>query len=118
MMYLKLIAFSFLLAAGQILFKKAALKLNSEVVVTLSGILANYWLIAAVALYGSATLLWVIILRTVPLSLAYPFAALGFVIIPVAAFFIFNEKSNINYVIGHEYIIAGIILTQLKGTSG
>ena len=40
-------------------------------------------MIAALVLYGFATLLWVYVLRTVPLSSAYAMFSLAFVIVPV-----------------------------------
>lgn len=112
MIYAKLIAFSFLLASGQILFKQAALKWSQT-----GGILAllfNSWFILALTLYGVATLLWVLILRTTPLSLAYPFAALGFIIVPVASYLIFKEEISLSYIFGALMISGGIILTQMK----
>ena len=45
----------------------------------------------AVALYAAATLLWVRILTTVPLSRAYPFVALAFVLVPAAGYLFFHE---------------------------
>jgi len=112
MIYVKLIAFSFLLASGQILFKQAALRLGETI--TITSLLFNGWLMAALTLYGAATVLWVLILRTTPLSLAYPFAALGFIIVPTAAYFIFKEELSIYYIFGAACIGAGIILTNMK----
>lgn len=110
--YAKLISFSLLLACGQILFKAAANKIGDQI--TFNSLILNGWLIAALALYAGATFLWVLILRTTPLSLAYPFAALGFIIVPAAGFFIFKEEISIYYVIGASLIVTGIILTNMK----
>ncbi len=112
LIYLKLLSFSFLLATGQILFKQAALRLGETISVT--ALLFNGWLISALALYGAATILWVIILRTTPLSLAYPFAALGFIIVPAAAHFLFKETLSVYYIFGVILIATGIVLTNLK----
>jgi len=53
--------------------------------------------------------LWVYILRTVPLSFAYPFSALGFVLVPVAAKLIFGESIGRMYLIGAVLVIGGLL---------
>jgi len=112
MVYLKLIAFAFLLASGQILFKKAAEYMGQTL--SIDTVVFNPWLITALCLYGAATILWVLILRTTPLSLAYPFAALGFIIVPMAAYFLFKEQISLTYIFGAALIASGIVLTQVK----
>ena len=48
-------------------------------------------MIAALALYAVATVLWVYVLRTVPLSAAYAVFAFAFIIVPVLAHFVLDE---------------------------
>ncbi len=108
MQYVALVAFAVMLAAGQVLFKQTALAGADQ---PLPWGLLNGWLLAALVLYGAATVLWVIILRTVPLSLAYPFAALGFVIVPVAGAVFFGEPITWQTVLGAGLIVAGILVT-------
>lgn len=107
-----LILFSIMLATGQILFKKAALVSNES-----AGIfgLINIWLIVALGLYAIATILWVWLLKVVPLSFAYPFAALGFVLVPLAAVCLFGETLSIKYIIGSLLIISGIFFIGSTG---
>lgn len=110
--YVGLIAFAFMLALGQILFKRTADA--SEHVNDMGSVFQlfaapSFWL--AVVLYGGATLLWIRMLQSVPLSRAYPFAALGFVIVPVASFFFFDESISWRYAIGAALIVAGVIVT-------
>ena len=114
---IQLISFSFLLAAGQMLFKKTALSVpNLTSVEGMIGLIMNMWFWLALTLYGTATLLWIMILQHVNLSLAYPFAALGFVIIPVASWFLFKEPISLSYVIGAALIIAGLCVITLTGS--
>jgi multidrug transporter EmrE-like cation transporter len=92
MQILQLTGFAFLLASGQILFKKTAISLPP--LNSVDGFIAlalNPWLWAALILYGTATLLWIIILQNVQLSLAYPFVALGFVLVPLASWLFYSE---------------------------
>lgn len=106
-----LLAFVGLLAAGQILLKYVALSLNGDRWSALAQqVITSPVAWAALSLYLFATVAWVLVLRTVPLSIAYCFAALGFVIVPVAAYFLFHEPLSLRYAIGTSLIIAGVIL--------
>lgn len=107
--WLQLISFPLALTAGQILFKRAAnrVDLTGAWLLELARIPAMW---AAIALYAGATLLWVRILATVPLSRAYPFAALAFVLVPAAGYFLFDEPVNARYVLGAALIIGGVIV--------
>jgi len=93
------------------LFKKASLDINWD-----KGVcgLINPWLITAVVLYAAATLLWVWILRSVPLSFAYSFSALAFVIVPIAASFLFKESLGWQNIVGTIFIVLGISIISLK----
>ena len=106
-----LLSFSLLLAAGQILFKFAAT--SQQKIEGMAGLIAlftNGFFIAAGIMYAMTTVLWVFVLQQVPLSRAYPFAALGFVIVPAAAAALFGEAITLRYGIGAALIMAGIIL--------
>jgi multidrug transporter EmrE-like cation transporter len=108
---IQLCGFSFLLAVGQILFKLAAMKapaLNS--VASVLSLAHNSWFWAAMAVYTCTTLLWINALQTVPLSVAYPFIALGFIFVPLAAFFLFNEPLGLKYGIGIILILIALKL--------
>ena len=56
-------------------------------------------------------MLWVFLLKTVPLSTAYPFVALGFVLVPAAAAMLFDEPLSGRYILGVSCILIGIYLT-------
>lgn len=109
MRFLPLVLFSIMLACGQILFKKAALACGDR---PLFPGLVNAWMLLALVLYAGATLIWVAMLRSVPLSVAYPFAALGFAIVPLAAWLLFDEQLDVRYAIGSTLIISGILMTS------
>ncbi len=110
MKYILLSTFALLLTLGQILFKKSALAAGER---AWFYSFFNGWFLAALILYAIATVLWVLALRYVPLSLAYPFAALAFVLVPLASFFFFHETLSMKYMIGCVFIILGILLTAL-----
>ena len=109
----QLIGFSLLLAVGQTLFKVAATSLQSA-----SPGPADLWQLAllpvfwgALILYAGGTLLWIYILQSVPLSRAYPFAALGFVVVPILAVVFFSERVTLTYAVGALLIVAGVVIT-------
>ena len=107
----ELISFPVAIAAGQILFKRAAMQIGSATgtswVLDVAR-LPTMWV--ALALYGAATLLWVRILTTVPLSRAYPFMALAFILVPAAGFVFFHEPITMRYVLGAALIVAGVVV--------
>lgn len=110
----QLIAFAFLLATGNILFKLTAN--HTQTITDASGFLhllysPYFW--GAGFLYFGATVLWIFILQQVPLSRAYPFAALGFVLVPFCSYFIFGESISLRLMAGTVFILIGIYLAAL-----
>ncbi len=110
------------MCTGQILFKKTAIYLlQSNVYVSTSNIinliislLKVPYFFLALAVYASATFLWLFILQKVPLSVAYPFTALAMVIIPLLSIFLFDEKLDITYWFGSMLIVSGIIIMAFR----
>lgn len=112
----KLLIFVLMLSCGQILFKKVALE-GPQNFLSLSGLLqlALYpWFWLSLFLYGAATLLWIHILQSVPLSLAYPFVALGFILVPLAAYFLYKELIDLRIILGSAVIIGGLLIMHLR----
>jgi len=107
MRYFVLVGFALLLSAGQILFKQAALASVGKPPYLM---LLNGWMIAALFLYAVATGLWVWILRSTHLSTAYPFVALGFILVPIAAHYMFGEQITIRYASGMALVIVGLVI--------
>lgn len=97
------------IAAGQILFKKAAMHLPESP--QLVDWLLNGWLITALSLYGITTLLWIWVLRHAPLHFAYPFMALAFIIVPLLSYFFLGEPINIKTLVGGAIIVIGVVIT-------
>ena len=113
----QLISFSLMLACGQTLFKLSASTVPSLVTINgLMGLAFNPWFWAALTLYGAATLLYLYILQQVPLSVAYPFVALGFIIIPAISWALFKEPLSLYYGLGVILILSGLaFITVLHG---
>ena len=100
-----------MIAAGQLLFKTAASqwRLDGWTWATVRGFLSPA-LLAALVLYGVTTILWVLILRNVPLSAVFPLYALVFLLVPVAAHLVLDEPWSWNTLIGGGVIIVGVII--------
>ncbi|MCC7325296.1 MAG: EamA family transporter [Burkholderiales bacterium] len=100
-----------LIAVGQLLFKAAAAqwKIDGWSWATIAGFLSPVMLVA-LAVYGFATLLWVYVLRTVPLSVAYALFSLAFLIVPLLAYFVLGERIGANTLIGGAIIVVGVVV--------
>jgi len=96
------------ISAGQMLFKIAAERANVAQSLFAPSVLTV--LFFAVALYGGATLIWVSVLRYVPLTVAYGFMALSFAIVPLLAAIFLHEPLTPRYVIGMVLIMCGIMV--------
>ena len=76
-----LVTFAISMATGQVLFKLGATR--AAPATDLEGwmnLIFQPIVITALALYGAATFLWLWLLQKIPLTTAYPFAALAFVL--------------------------------------
>lgn len=98
------------ISTGQLLFKKAAAALPA--VFSLSALLQNGWLIAALTLYGITTFGWIWVLRHAPLHLAYPFMGLAFLIVPTLAWLFLGEPLHWRTLAGGLLIMAGVALAS------
>lgn len=99
------------ISIGQVLFKLASPSFPQAI--TAGSIMAfvfNKYLFSALVIYGLATFLWVYALKLVPLSVAYPFMALAFVIVPLLGVVFLNEPFNLRNIFGTMLIISGILV--------
>jgi drug/metabolite transporter (DMT)-like permease len=98
------------MTVGQVLFKQVAENYNRVGSLFDWGVLGI--LVIAGILYVTSTGLWVWALRSVEISKAYPYFALGFVFVPLLGSWLFGEVLNLKYGLGVVLIIAGVILTS------
>ena len=100
------------MAAGQILFKLASLRLVSSTSLAerLASLSHNPLFLGALVVYFGLSIVWVWILSFTPLSRAYLFVALSFAIVPVASTLVFAEPLSIRLIAGIGLILAGLLL--------
>lgn len=96
------------ISSGQILFKLAAVRIDPQRLV--GSALGNLWLWVAFLVYGVATLAWVHILRTAPLSRVYPLFALAFVIVPVLEALFLGVPLRRQAVLGGLFVVVGVYI--------
>lgn len=103
-------------AAGQILLKKG---MGSMGPLTLSAsqlgsilwrIVSNPYVVIGLGIYVCGTLFWLMALSRVDLSYAYPFASLGYVVMLVASWQLFNENISPLRLAGTLTVCLGVFL--------
>ncbi len=101
-----------MIATGQFLFKVVGLRSTEGLSIQglLNDHIAQGVLLLALTIYMLATLLWIHVLRVVPLSDAYPFMALAFVIVPLGSWIFFGEQIRWTDGAGTTLIVLGIVL--------
>ena len=102
-----MLATVFALSVGQVLFKLAALQMQDHHSLAQRFIL-NPYMVAAAVVYGGATIVWVSLLRQVPLQVAYPFVALAFFFVPIMGCFVLQEPVRWQTLAGALVIMVGI----------
>jgi multidrug transporter EmrE-like cation transporter len=77
---------------------------------SLKQIATNVWVWAGLAIFGMSAILWLFALSKANLSYAYPFAALGYVIIVTASILFLGEHMRPLGWVGVAFIVVGIVL--------
>lgn len=98
-----------MVALGQVMFKVTGARLASQPALPFHAIATSPIFIGALVIYGLATLVWIYVLKSVPLSYAYTFMALTFVIVPALAGFWLNEPIPPRFYLGAGLIVAGLV---------
>ncbi|HXV74271.1 MAG TPA: EamA family transporter [Sphingomonadales bacterium] len=95
------------IAGGQVLFKMSGQQITG------GGFLKaflNPYFFSALLVYGVCTVLWVYLLRDVPLGRAYPAVSLTFLIVPLLAWALLGEPFGKFALLGGALIVAGVYL--------
>lgn len=103
-----------LLSIGQIIFKMVSQKINIDENVKIFSILLSPILVLALFVYGIATITWIVALSQIQLHVAYPFAALAFLIVPLLSYYFLGEPLNIYTFIGGGVILLGVFISLMK----
>lgn len=108
------IANIFILVAGQVAFKFATRSIPEGETNPLR-LLLNPIILAALSLYGVGALLWILVLKRFPLSVAYPVLSITYIFVMIAAALFFQEQITIQKVAGAVIIMIGIFVLSRGG---
>ncbi len=106
----------FLNAFAQLALKQGALRISSlpfsieNLVPIAHQIIFSPWIIAGLFAYGLSVVLWILALSRVDVSFAYPLLSIGYVIVAIFGWAVFNETLTPSKIIGIAVIILGVIL--------
>ena len=104
-----LIGTPFLIAAGQVMFKLVSASTGGLDMKGLLGLALNPIFLAALALYGFGTVVWIFVLKQVPLTIAYSFMGLTFCFVPLLAQLFLGEALTLRYFLGVLLIVCGMV---------
>jgi drug/metabolite transporter (DMT)-like permease len=104
-------------AAGQVLLKHGmtvatenAARTNSSLVVKAA---TSPWILFGLAVFAISAVAWLATLSKLPLSIAYPFNALGYLAILTASSVLLHERTNIWTWLGTSLVAAGLLIVVL-----
>ena len=114
---LLIVANVFLTAIGQVLLKAGVMKHPVQAAISednwaavLPAFASQPLVLAGLAAYGIAVVIWLLVLARVSLSTAYPFVALSIALTTLLGAFTFGETFTLPKLAGTAVIMAGVIL--------
>jgi len=113
-----MVASSIILGVFGQLFMKKGMSLVGEIqslnLQILGNIFLNFWVIAGLVCYGLAMVIWLGVLAELDLSLAYPMLSLGYIIVALGSWVMFDEYISSIRWIGIFVIIGGVVFISKK----
>jgi drug/metabolite transporter (DMT)-like permease len=101
-------------AIGQLLLKhgmQTAVKRVAETKGSLAFAAATSpWILLGLTVFAISAVAWLTTLSRVPLSIAYPFNALGYLAILTASVVVLGEHANVWTWVGSCFVVAGLII--------
>jgi len=95
---------------AQIIFKFAAQYSLAHAGIG-KGWMFNPWLWSALAVSALGMGFWMLALRRMPLSAAYPWTASVYVLTPLASAWLFRDDISLQYIAGLVFVCVGIFVT-------
>ena len=106
----------FLNAFAQVLLKKGMLGIGyfevqfQNLFPVIKKVAINSYILLGLGSYGISVAIWLLVLARVEVSYAYPFLSVGYVVVTLMGYFMFQESLSWIRVVGISIIIVGVIL--------
>jgi multidrug transporter EmrE-like cation transporter len=71
------------------------------------------WVLLGLVVFGVSAIAWLTALSRVPLSVAYPFNALGYLVILTASIVVLHERANVLTWVGSLLVVSGLLIVVL-----
>jgi multidrug transporter EmrE-like cation transporter len=71
------------------------------------------WVLLGLVVFGVSAVAWLAALARVPLSVAYPFNALGYLVILTASVVVLHERANVLTWVGSLMVVSGLLIVVL-----
>lgn len=101
-------------AGGQLLFKGAARNLPPFSELGLPRLIVTMFttplILGGFCCFFVSSVMWIIALRSINLSIAYPMVALSYILIFIGSYYLFDEPLSIRHWLGALLIVGGIVL--------
>lgn len=68
------------------------------------------WILGGLVIFAVSAVAWLVTLSRVPLNIAYPFNALGYVVILIASALLLHERTNGWTWVGTVMVVGGLIV--------
>ena len=96
------------LKKGMMMHTKNETKTDSIIGLVLT-VITNPWVMSGIFLHISALVVWLLVLNKVEISFAYPFLALGYILVSAMAWVWLGEELRPMKLVGMGIIIIGIL---------
>ena len=116
---LALVLFAVLAAAGGQLMLKHGMQLATARAHSSGGSLVvaaatTPWVLLGLMVFAVSAVAWLAALSKVPLSLAYPFNAVSFLVILTASILVLHERANLLTWAGTVLVVSGLLMVVLS----
>ena len=72
----------------------------------------NPWIVAGLASYALSILVWMYVLAYNEVSYAYPFLSIGFVLVTMMGWWIFDDSLSLQRILGISLICLGVVMVS------
>ena len=104
-------------ASGQVMLKHGMQIATARATATSTSLAlraaTSPWVLLGLVVFAVSAVAWLAVLSRVPLSVAYPFNALGYLVILSASIVVLHERANLLTWAGSLLVVSGLIIVVL-----